>query len=280
VFVPAQALDLIQSLKCTAFGAVPTIYAILFSLPDFRKEMLSTVKVAVYGGAAASPDLLQKMKDNMPNAVIMACYGATEVSGFCTYTSFDDSIDKIMQTVGRAPDEIGIRIVDPIKRRELPISEIGEVAVKGDLLINRYLDMPEETKKAFDKEGWYYTGDMGYVDDKGYLILVGRYKEMYINGGYNVYPLEVENILAQHSAVAMVAVIGIPDEIKGEIGCAFLVTKPGSEITEEDLKNFCKARMADYKVPSRFIIENMLPMTALGKIDKMELKNVAVKLPR
>jgi len=202
------------------------------------------------------------------------------VSGFCTYTSFDDPIDKIMKTVGRAPDGIRLRIVDPIKRRELPISEIGEVAVKGDLLINRYLDMPEETEKAFDKEGWYYTGDMGYVDDKGYLTLVGRYKEMYINGGYNVYPLEVENILVQHPAVAMAAVIGIPDEIKGEIGCAFLMKKPGSEITEEDLKNFCKARMADYKVPSRFIIENILPMTALGKINKMELKNLAAKLPR
>jgi len=280
MFVPAKALDLIQSLNCNAFGAVPTIYAILFSLPDFKKEMLSSVKLAVYGGAAASPDLLQKMKDNMPNAVIMACYGATEVSGFCTYTSFDDPIDKIMKTVGRAPEGIKLRIVDPIKRQELPISEIGEVAVKGSLLIDRYLDMPEETEKAFDKEGWYYTGDMGYVDDKGYLTLVGRYKEMYINGGYNVYPLEVENILAQHPAVAMVAVIGIPDEIKGEIGYAFLMKKPGSEVTEEELKNFCMARMADYKVPSRFIVDNILPMTALGKINKMELKNLAAKLPR
>lgn len=280
MFVPAKALDLIQSLNCNAIGAVPTIYAILLSLPDFKKEMLSSVKLAAYGGAAASPDLLQKMKDNMPNAVIIACYGATEVSGFCTYTSFDDPIDKIMNTVGRAPEGIKLRIVDPITRKELPISEIGEVAVKGDLLIDRYLDMPEETEKAFDKEGWFYTGDMGYVDDKGYLTLVGRYKEMYINGGYNVYPLEVENILAQHPAVAMAAVIGVPDEIKGEIGYAFLMKKPGSEIDEEDLKTFCKARMADYKVPSRFIIENILPMTALGKIDKMELKNLAAKLPR
>jgi len=185
-----------------------------------------------------------------------------------------------MNTVGRAPEGIKLRIVDPIKRKELPISEIGEVAVKGDLLIDRYLDMPEETEKAFDKQGWYYTGDMGYLDDKGYLTLVGRYKEMYINGGYNVYPLEVENILEQHPAVAMVAVIGVPDEIKGEIGYAFLMKKPGSEVTEEEMKNFCKARMADYKVPSRFVIENILPMTALGKINKMELKNLAAKLPR
>ncbi|MFY9112176.1 MAG: AMP-binding protein [Desulfomonilia bacterium] len=280
MFVPARALELIQSLRCTAFGAVPTIYAILFSLPDFKKEMLSSLRVAIYGGAAASPDLLQKMKDNMTNAVIMACYGATEVSGFCTYTSFDDPIDKIMNTVGRAPGGISLKVVDPIKRNELPSPQIGEVAVKGELLIDRYLDMPEETEKAFDRDGWFYTGDMGYVDDKGYLTLVGRYKEMYINGGYNVYPLEIENILAQHPAVAIAAVIGAPDDIKGEVGWAFLMKKPGSEVGEEELKSFCKARMADYKVPSRFIIDNALPMTGLGKINKMELRNLVAKQPR
>lgn len=277
MFVPDQALTLIQDLQCQAFGAVPTIYAIFFSLPNFRKEMLSSVKLAIYGGAAASPELLQKMRDNMTNAVIMACYGATEVSGFCTYTSINDPIEKIVNTVGRAPESIGLRIVEPLNRKELPVRDIGEVAVKGDLLIDRYLDMAEETDKAFDAEGWYYTGDMGYLDEAGYLTLVGRYKEMYINGGYNVYPLEVENILAQHPAVAMAAVIGVADEIKGEVGWAFVMKKPGSEIGEADLKDFCKTRMADYKVPSRIFIESILPMTALGKISKMELKTLALK---
>ncbi len=277
MFIPDQLLAIIRDLQCNVFGAVPTIYAILFSMPDFKKEMLSSVKLAVYGGAAASPELLQKMRDNMPDAVIMACYGATEVSGFCTYTTRNDPIDKIMNTVGRAPKSIGLKIVDPIKRKKLPSRDIGEVAVKGDLLIDRYLDMPEETAKAFDQDGWYYTGDMGYMDEEGYLTLVGRYKEMYINGGFNVYPVEIENILVQHPAVAMAAVIGIANDIKGEVGWAFVMKKFGCEIDEKELKDFCKVRMADYKVPSRIVVENILPMTALGKINKMELKDLALK---
>jgi fatty-acyl-CoA synthase len=274
-FVPNKTLALIQDLQCQAFGAVPTIYAIFFSLPDFRREMLSSLQLALYGGAAASPELLQKMKDNMPNAVIMACYGATEVSGFCTYTSVEDSVEKIMKTVGRAPKGIGLRVVDPHNRKELPIGEIGEVAVKGDLLIDRYLDMPEETGKAFDHDGWYYTGDMGYLDDLGYLTLVGRYKEMYICGGYNVYPKEIEDILMEHPAVAMAAVISFPDEIKGEVGLAFIMKKPGTEVEETALNEYCKSRMADYKVPVKIVIKDTLPMTALGKLDKMSLRNLS-----
>lgn len=273
-FVPNKALALIQDLQCQAFGAVPTIYAIFFSLPDFRREMLSSLRLAIYGGAAASPDLLQKMQDNMPNAVIMACYGATEVSGFCTYTSRDDPVEKIMRTVGRAPKSIGLRVVDPLERKEVPIGEIGEVAVKGDLLIDRYLDVPEETEKAFDHKGWYYTGDMGFLDGQGYLTLVGRYKEMYICGGYNVYPKEIEDLLMGHPAVAMAAVIGFPDEIKGEVGWAFIMKKPQSEVDEEELKEFCQCRMADYKVPVKIVIQDTLPMTALGKLDKTSLRNL------
>ncbi len=276
-FVPNQALALIQDLHCQAFGAVPTIYAIFFSLPDFKKEMLSSLKAAIYGGAAASPELLQKMKDNMPNAVIMACYGATEVSGFCTYTSSDDPAEKIMKTVGRAPESIGLRVVDPHNRTELPIGEIGEVAVKGDLLIDRYLDTPEETAKAFDHEGWYYSGDMGYLDELGCLTLVGRYKEMYICGGYNVYPKEIEDILMEHPAVAMAAIVGFPDEIKGEVGWGFIMKKPGSEVDEKDLKEYCKSRMADYKVPVKIVVKDTLPMTALGKLDKMSLRDLMTK---
>ncbi|MCX7817513.1 MAG: acyl--CoA ligase [Syntrophales bacterium] len=271
-FVPDKALALIKDLRCQAFGAVPTIYAIFFSLPIFQKEMLSSLRLAIYGGAAASPDLLRQMKENIPNAVIMACYGATEVSGFCTYTTPDDPEEKIMNTVGRAPKGIDLKIVDPVTRKELSVREVGEVAVKGDLVFDRYLDMEEETDKAKDKEGWYYTGDMGYLDEEGYLTLVGRYKEMYISGGYNVYPKEIEDILMQHPAVAMVAVIGIPDKIKGETGWAFVMKKPDQETNEEDLKAYCQAKMADYKVPSRIFIEKELPMTALGKIDKMRLK--------
>lgn len=277
LFVPDQVLALIEKQKIIAFGAVPTIYAIFFSLPAFKKEMLSSFQLALYGGAAASPELLEKMKNNMENATIMACYGATEVSGFCTFTSLDDSIDKIMNTVGRAPSEVKLRIIDPVTRNEVPVSEVGEVAVKGDLLIDRYLDLPGETEKVFDKEGWYYTGDMGKLDGNGYLTLVGRYKEMYITGGYNVYPPEIEAAMMEHPAVAMVAVIGMPHDIKGEVGWAFIMKKPNAKVTGEELITHCKARIADYKVPAKVFIKDVLPMTALGKLDKMSLKDLAMK---
>lgn len=277
IFVPDQVLGIIESQKIEVFGAVPTIYAIFYSLPTFKKEMLSSLQLAIYGGAAASPELMEKMRANMENATIMACYGATEVSGFCTYTSLDDPIEKIMNTVGRAPEEIQLKIVDPEKRSERPIGETGEVAVKGELLIDRYLGLPEETEKVFDKDGWYYTGDMGYIDNEGYLTLVGRYKEMYISGGYNVYPPEIEAAIMEHPAVAMVAVIGMPHDIKGEVGWAFVMKKPDTNVTEEEIIEHCKAKIADYKVPVKVIIGDVLPMTALGKLDKMNLKDMAMK---
>jgi fatty-acyl-CoA synthase len=277
MFIPDNVLDMIANQEITAIGAVPTIYAIFFSLPTFNKEKLAPLQLAAYGGAAASPELLEKMKTNMENATIMACYGATEVSGFCTYTTLDDPIEKIMNTVGRAPSEVQIKIVEPEKRTEVPVGEIGEVAVRGDLLIDRYLGLPEETDKVFDADGWYYAGDMGYVDDNEYLTLVGRYKEMYITGGYNVYPPEIEDSLMEHPAVAMTAVIGVPHKIKGEVGWAFVMKKPGTDVTEEELIEHCKKKVADYKVPAKVIIENVLPMTALGKLDKMSLKTLAMK---
>ena len=277
LFMPDQVLGIISKHGIDTLGGVPTIYAILFSMPDFSKDMLSSLRLAIYGGAAASLELLEKMKTNMPNATIMACYGATELSGFCTYTSLDDPVDKIMTTVGRPPSEVKLRIVDLGQRQELAVGEAGEVAVKGDLLIERYLDLPKETNKVFDKEGWYYTGDMGYLDTDGYLTLVGRYKEMYITGGYNVYPPEIEAALMEHPAVAMAAVIGVPHEIKGEVGLAFVMKKPNTNVTEQELLNQCEKRIADYKVPWRVIVKDILPMTGLGKLDKISLKALAMK---
>jgi len=166
---------------------------------------------------------------------------------------------------------VELAIVDPTSRKPKPTGEVGEVAVRGDLLIDRYLNAPDVTAQAFDKNGWFYTGDMGFLDKDGYLSLVGRYKEMYICGGFNVYPKEVEDILMQHPAVAMVAVLGVPHPKMGEAGVAFIMLKPGSTVAPEELQALCAAHLADYKVPHKVIIRDMLPMTALGKIHKPTL---------
>ena len=271
VFDPAASLDMIAEYQITAFGGVPTVFALFFSLPNFDKNKLNSVKMMIYGGSPATPDLLKSMVDNT-NAVILACYGATEVSGFCTYTSRQDPIQKVLDnTVGRAPEGVELSIVDPTNHKPKPIGEVGEVAVRGDLLIDRYLNAPDITAQSFDQDGWFYTGDMGFLDKDGYLSLVGRYKEMYICGGFNVYPKEVEDILMQHPDVAMVAVLGVPHPKMGEAGMAFIMRKPGSTVDPEALKALCADHLADYKVPAEVIIRDTLPMTALGKIHKPTL---------
>jgi len=277
VFDPASVSDMIQELSITVFGGVPTVYALIFSLPNFDKSKLSSLNVIVYGGSAASPELLKKMSQNT-EAVIMACYGSTEVSGFCTYTRRDDPEQKILDnSVGRPPQEVQLSIVDPINRKPISQGEVGEVAVRGDLLIDRYLNAPETTAKSFDQDGWFYTGDMGYLDEDGFLFLVGRYKEMYICGGFNVYPPEIEDVLVKHPHVAMAAVIGVPHEKMGEVGWAYVMKRPGTALDPEELRQMCAKHLADYKVPAKVIIRDMLPMTALGKIHKPTLAEEARK---
>ena len=277
IFKPDEVLELIKKHRVTVMGGVPTIYATFFTLPNFNNDYLSSLRLVIYGGAAASPELLQKMTKYMNRVTIMGCYGATELSGFCTYTSINDDFEKVLNTVGRTPAEFAIKIVNPEDRKELSIGKIGEVAIKGDLVFDRYLDMPDETKKVIDDEGWFYTGDMGFLDQDGYVTLVGRYKEMYITSGFNVYPKEIEDVLMEHPDVAISAVIGMPDEIKGEVGWAFVMKKPGTSVTEDELKAFCESKVAKYKVPSRIFVEDNLPATPLGKIHKPTLKELAVE---
>ena len=277
VFDPASVSNMIQQLGITVFGGVPTVYALILSQPDFDKSKLSSLNLIVYGGSAASPELLKKMNQNT-NAAIMACYGSTEVSGFCTYTHRDDPVQTILDnSVGRPPEEVALAIVDPVGRKTLSQGEIGEVAVRGDLLIDRYLNAPDTTANSFDQDGWFYTGDMGYLDSDGFLFLVGRYKEMYICGGFNVYPPEIEDVLVKHPGVAMAAVIGVPHEKMGEVGWAYVMKRPGTTLDPEELRQMCAKHLADYKVPAKVIVRDILPMTALGKIHKPTLAEEAKK---
>ncbi len=275
VFDPASVLDLFSQQQITCFGGVPTVYELFFSLPDFDSAQLAGVQLMIYGGSAATPELLQAMVEKT-SAVIMPCYGSTEVSGFCTYTSRQDPVEKVLQnTVGRAPEGIELTIRDPVSRKPLSTGDIGEVAVHGDLLIDRYLNAPELTAASFDPDGWFFTGDMGLLDAEGYLKLVGRYKEMYICGGYNVYPKEVEDIIATHPAVAMCAVVGVPHPKMGEAGWAYIMKKPGTEVDPDAIRALCADCLADYKVPTRVLVRDALPMTTIGKIHKPTLREEA-----
>jgi fatty-acyl-CoA synthase len=155
---------------------------------------------------------------------------------------------------------------------ELPRGEIGELCFKGAAIAAGYFRMPEETAAAFDADGWLHTGDMGYVDEEGYIVLMGRLKEMYLQGGFNVYPVEVENLISKHPKVAMVAGIGVPDPVLGEIGRYYIMPKPGEDLDEEEIKAYCRERLADYKVPKQVVFRSELPLTPVGKIMKSKLK--------
>lgn len=275
LFNPQEMLKLIQQEKVDAVGGVPTMFEMLFATyPNLNKADVPSVRLVLHGGSSASPSVLQKMNEVF-KCPLIACYGATEVSGFICYTSPHDSFEK-SSTVGRVAEGSQLKIVDPVTRKEVPHGEIGEVAVKSDMLFDRYLDLPEELAKPFD-DGWFYMGDLGYLDEDGYLVIAGRTKEMYINSGFNVYPKEIEDKLMEHPAVAMAAVVGIPHDIKGEVGVAFVVTKPDSKVMEDELIEYCKSRLANYKVPTRVFFESQLPMTTIGKVHKTLLVETAIQ---
>jgi len=195
-----------------------------------------------------------------------------EVCGFITYIGKDDPAETRMKTAGKIAEPFELKIVDN-ERREIPAGEIGEIAVRGPFLMKGYYNKPEETARVIDRDGWYYTTDLGFKDEGGYIHITGRLSEMFKSGGENVYPREVEEAIETHAAVLFAAVIGVPDEIYQEVGWAFVMPTPGQNATEEELRDLCKSTLANFKVPKKFFIRPMLPLLASGKVNKLALKD-------
>jgi acyl-CoA synthetase (AMP-forming)/AMP-acid ligase II len=190
----------------------------------------------------------------------------------CTSTLVDDDAEVVATTVGRPAAEVELRIVDPADGHELPTGEVGEVRCRSAAMMRGYWRDPERTADAIDADGWLHTGDLGFVGADGNLRIVGRLKEMYIRGGYNVYPAEVEAVLAEHPSVARAAVVGAPDPVLGEVGIAFVVPATGSAPpTRDALRSWCRDRLADYKAPHRIELIDELPLTSMHKVDKRAL---------
>ena len=177
-----------------------------------------------------------------------------------------------LKTAGKIAHPFELKIVDN-QRRILPVGEIGEIAVRGSFLMKGYYNKPEETAKVIDPDGWYYTTDLAFQDESGYIHITGRLSEMFKSGGENVYPREVEEVIETHGSVLFAAVLGVPDEIYQELGWAFVMPTPGKNVTEEELLNLCKSALANFKVPKKFFIRPLLPLLASGKVNKMALKD-------
>ena len=206
----------------------------------------------------------------------MNFYGLSESSGGVIMSPWDSDFEHTVRCIGRAIGDFEAKVVRLAGDDTLPPGETGELCIKGEAVVPGYFRMPEETDEAF-RDGWLRTGDLAYMEEDGYVTLMGRLKEMYLQGGFNVYPAEVENLLTKHPKVLMAAGIGVPDPVLGEVGRYYIVPYPGSEPTAEELRQYCQEKLADYKVPKQFVFRDQLPMTPVGKIMKAKLKEDYLK---
>jgi len=258
------ALELIERERLTRVGGIPTQLALMLMDPEFERFDLSSVRECALGGAPASPELVRRIREAFGVPVTVR-YSCTEL-GVTTATGPGDSDEVVAETVGRPLPGVDVRILEPRG------DGIGEVAVRSTAMMSGYWGDPEGTAAAIDPGGFFHTGDLGWVDADGNLRLAGRTREMYIRGGYNVYPVEVEAVLQEHPKVALAAVIGVPDEVLGERGKAFVIPRDRrAPPTAEELKVFIAEHIADYKVPDVFEFRDELPMTAMHKVDKRAL---------
>ena len=252
----------------------PAIYQTILNHPDLDGFDMSTLRLAVTGAAPVPVPMIEAMRQRLGFEVIVTGYGLTEASGIATMCRHDDPPEVISATSGRAIDDVEVRVVDQ-GGREVPTGEPGEVVVRGYNVMDGYFDDPESTAAAIDADGWLHSGDIGTMDEDGYVVITDRLKDMFICGGFNAYPAEIEAAMLAHPQVGQVAVVGRPDERLGEVGHAFVVPAPGAAATgaaETELIDWCRDRMANYKAPRGVTFVAELPLNASGKVLKHELR--------
>jgi len=270
-FDPAQVLDVIESERLTWLPGPPTIYPMLMDSPARRGRDTSSLRLAVTGASVVPGELIRRMRSDLGFREVLTAYGLTESSGAVTMCSLSDPDDKVEQTSGRPLPGVHVAIRD-VDGRALPAGESGEVCVHGPNVMLGYLDDPASTDEAIDARGWLRTGDVGFLDADGYLHITDRIKDMFIVGGFNAYPAEIERILTQHPAVSQAAVIGVPDPRLGEVGRAYVIPRLDAALSAEELIAWAREQMANYKVPREVVITDDLPRNGAGKISKLDLK--------
>lgn len=267
---PQSFLRMIDRDRVTILPAAPTIYQGIIDHPDFARYDLSSLRVASTGGTTVPQRLIERMQALIGDAV-MTGYGLTETAGSVTNTAIGDPARVIVETTGRPLSNIELRIVDADHADVAPGTP-GEIAVRGPQVMRGYLDDPAATASVFTADGYLLTGDVGWVDTDGNLRITDRLKDMYLVGGFNAYPAEIEQVICRLPGVAHAAVIGVDDERLGQVGHAFVVTSPGSAPTAEELIAACRRELANYKVPRIITFVAALPLNATGKIDKKVLR--------
>jgi len=273
-FDAALTMEAVQKERCTSLYGVPTMFIAELALPNFKDYDCSTLRTGIMAGSPCPVEIMKRVQSEMHMPEVTICYGMTETSPVSTQTAVDDPIDKRTGTVGRVHPFVEVKVVDEQNRiveRGVP----GELCTRGYSVMLGYWGDPENTALAIDSARYMHTGDIATMDEDGYLNIAGRIKDMVIRGGENIYPREIEEFLYTHPAVKDVSVIGVPDQKYGEELCAWIVLKPGAAATEEEIREYCRGKIAYYKVPRyvKFVAE--FPMTVTGKIQKFKMREVS-----
>ena len=277
IFDPLKVLQTIEQEKCTAVHGVPTMFIAELEHPEFSTFDLTTLRTGIMAGSNCPIEVMKKVNSQMHASEITIAYGQTESSPVITQTRTDDAIELRVATVGRSLPDVEVKIVDIETGETLPPGKQGELCTRGYHVMRGYYKMPDETARAIDSENWLHTGDLAIMDDHGYCKITGRIKNMIIRGGENIYPREIEEFLYTHPKVSDIQVYGVPDRKYGEQVMAAVILKNGVEMSEEEIREFCRGKIANYKIPKYVKFVDSYPMTASGKIQKFKMREMAIK---
>ncbi|CAJ37884.1 AMP-binding protein [Methanocella arvoryzae] len=276
-FDPIATLTAIEKEKCTAVHGVPTMFIAELEHPLFSKFDLSSLRTGIMAGSPCPIEYMKKVNNLMNMRDIVITYGQTEASPGLTMSSTDDSLEKRVSTVGKPMPHTEIKIIDPKTGEIVPRGVPGEICARGYMIMEGYYKNPDATALAIDEKGWLHTGDLGVLDEDGYCKITGRIKDMVIRGGENIYPREVEEFLYTHPMISDAQVIGVPDLKYGEELMAWVKVKNGCKLTEGEIKEYCKGKIAHYKIPKYIKFVDEFPMTVSGKIQKYKMRETSIK---
>lgn len=276
-FNALKVLAALDSERCTAVYGVPTMFLAELEHPLFKRFDLSHMRTGIMAGSVCPEPLMRRVVDDMNMTEITICYGLTEASPVMTQSDIHDPLALRCETVGCAMPGIEVRVGDPDTCEELPRGEVGEILCRGYNVMKGYYNMPDDTAKAISPEGWLHSGDLGVMDENGYLRVTGRIKDMIIRGGENIYPREVEEFLMGMPGILDVQVVAVPSRKYGEEVAAFIIPRPGVEILPEDVRDFCRGKVSWYKIPKYIKTITGFPLTASGKIQKFKLREMAAE---
>ncbi len=272
-FDPLLTLQAVQDERCTGLHGVPTMFIAMLDHPRFGEFDLSTLRTGIMAGSPCPVEVMKRVVSDMHLSQITIAYGMTETSPVSCQSSTDTPLERRVSTVGLVQPHLEVKIVDPASGQTVAPGTPGELCTRGYSVMHGYWGDEQRTHEAVDPEGWMHTGDLATMDSEGYVNIVGRIKDMVIRGGENVYPREIEEFLYRHPMVQDVQVVGVPDPKYGEELCAWIIARPGTAPTEQDIRDFCQGRIAHYKIPRYIRFVQSFPLTITGKVQKFRIRD-------